>query len=324
MKAAFYTTQGPAAASLQIGDQPTPTPQAGEVLVRLATSGANPSDVKSRAGMRPMAYPTIIPHSDGAGTIEAVGAGVDTTRIGQHVWIWNGQWQRPFGTCAEYIALPAAQAVALPESTTFEQAACLGIPAMTAYRCVFADGPVTGQKILVSGGAGNVSRYAIQMAKRSGAEVITTVSSAEKAAYVRAAGADHVVNYRDADAAQQILDLTGGGVHRAIELEFGQNVTLLTQVMRPNGTIAAYGSAGAPTPQIPFMQMMFKDLTLRTVLVYILTEQARAETLSGLTALLESGKLTHSVSATFPLDQTAKAHELIESAAKMGSVVITL
>ena len=323
MKAAFYTEQGAAADVLHIGDQPTPKPAAGEVLVRLATSGANPSDVKSRAGSRPMAYPLIIPHSDGAGEIEAVGEGVDPARTGQRVWIWNGQWQRPLGTCAEYIALPSEQAVFLPENTPYDAGACLGIPALTAYRTVFADGPVEGKKVLVSGGAGTVARYAIQMAKTGGAEVITTVSSAEKADYVRAAGADHVVNYRDSDAATQIRDLTGG-VHRAVELEFGINAPLLAEVMRPNGTIAAYGSAGDPAPQLPFMPMMFKDLTLRMVLVYILTPQARREALEGVTALLESGLLTHSVAASYPLDQIVTAHERVEQADKMGSVVVTI
>ncbi len=324
MKAAFYTTQGLAADTIQIGTQPTPTPAAGEVLVRLKSSGANPSDVKSRAGSRPMPFPTIIPHSDGAGVVEAVGEGVDPSRINQNVWLWNAQWQRPFGTAAEYIALPSDQAVQLPDTTSFNEAACLGIPAMTAYRTVFADGPVEGLKILVSGGAGSVSRYAIQMAKLGGAEVITTVSSEEKADYARAAGADHTVNYRDANAAEQILDLTGGGTHRAIELELGVNITLLTEVMRPNGIIAAYGSAQSFTPEIPFIQMMFKDLTLRAILVYILTAEARAETLSGLNKMLQSGSLSHAIGATIPLEDTAKAHELVESADKFGTVVIEI
>ena len=324
MKAAFYATQGSAADVLQIGDQPTPTPQAGEVLVRVKTSGANPSDVKSRAGARGMPFPTIIPHSDGAGVVEAVGEGVDTSRIGQNVWLWNAQWQRPLGSCAEYIALPSEQAVDLPETTSFNDAACLGIPAMTAYRCVFADGSVEGQKILVSGGAGSVSRYAIQMAKLGGAEVITTVSNDEKAAYAKSAGADHTVNYRDENAAEQILDLTGGGTHRAIELELGVNINLLTEVMRPNGIIAAYGSAQSFTPEIPFIQMMFKDLTMRAILVYILSAEARAETLTGLNKMLADDSLTHAVGATFTLDETVKAHELVESANKFGTVVVTL
>lgn len=324
MKAAYYTAQGPAADVIQIGEQPTPTPQAGEVLVRVKTSGANPSDVKSRAPTRPMPFPTIIPHSDGAGIIEAVGEGVDPSRIGQNVWLWNGQWQRPFGTAAQYIALPSEQAVDLPDTTTFAEAACLGIPAMTAYRTVFADGPVEGQKILVSGGAGSVARYAIQMAKLGGAEVITTVSTDEKAAYARAAGADHTVNYRDANAAEHILDLTQGGTHRAIELELGVNINLLTEVMRPNGTIAAYGSAQSFTPEIPFIQMMFKDLTLRCILVYILTQQARTETLTGLNKMLLDGSLSHAVGATYDLDETVAAHERVEAADKLGTVVLTV
>ena len=324
MKAAFYTTQGPAADSIQIGDQPTPKLTHGEVLVRLKSSGTNPSDVKSRAGSRPMSYPTIIPHSDGAGTIEAVGAGVDSSRVGQNVWLWNAQWQRPFGTAAEYISIASEQAVDLPNTTSFNEAACLGIPAMTAYRCVFADGPVEGKKILVAGGAGSVARYAIQMAKAGGAEVITTISSNEKAAYARAAGADHTVNYRDVNAAEKILDLTDGGTHRAIELELGVNIKLLTEVMHPNGTIAAYGSAQSFTPEIPFIQMMFKGLTLRTILVYILTDQARIETLNGLNQMLAEGLLTHAIGATFSLAETAKAHELVESGEKLGTVVIQI
>ena len=322
MKAAFYTTHGPAADVIQIGDQPTPTPAQGEVLVRLKSSGANPSDVKSRA--RPMAFPTVIPHSDGAGVIESVGDGVDPSRVGQNVWLWNAQWQRPSGTAAEYIALPSEQAVDLPDTTSFNEAACLGIPAMTAYRTVFADGPVEGRKILVSGGAGSVSRYAIQIAKLGGAEVITTVSSEEKATYARAAGADHTVNYRDETAAEQILDLTGGGTHRAIELELGVNINLLTEVMRPNGIIAAYGSQQSFTPEIPFIQMMFKDLTMRAILVYILSPEARVETLKGLNKMLADNSLTHAIGATFPLAETAKAHELVESADKFGTVVIEI
>ncbi|MEM7441418.1 MAG: NADPH:quinone reductase [Pseudomonadota bacterium] len=322
MKAAYYEGQGPAADVLQIGEVGTPAPGPGEVLIRLRASGCNPSDVKLRAGSRPMGVPRIIPHSDGTGVIEAVGEGVAQSRLDSRVWVWNGQWQRPLGTCAEYIALPADQAVPLPENTSFAEGACLGIPAMTACRAVFADGSVEGQKILVSGGAGSVARYAIQMAKLDGAEVITTVSSDEKAAYARAAGADHVVNYRDANAAEQILDHTGG-VHRSIELEFGANADLLAEVMRPNGIIAAYGSAQAPRPDIPFMPMMFKDLTLRMILVYILTPEARADTLKRLSGMLEAGALTHAVSAEFPLESAASAHELVESAAKLGTVVVT-
>lgn len=323
MKAAYYDIQGSAAEVLQVGEVETPSPGPGEVLIRLHASGCNPSDVKLRAGSRPMGVPRIIPHSDGAGVIEAVGEGVPQTRLHTRVWVWNGQWQRSFGTCAEYITLPAEQAVALPDSTSFAEGACLGIPAMTACRAVFADGSVAGQKVLVSGGAGSVARYAIQMAKLDGAEVITTVSSEEKAAYARAAGADHVFNYKEGNAGEQILDLTGG-IHRAVELEFGANADLLAEVMRPNGTIAAYGSAASPRPDIPFMPMMFKDLTLRMILVYILTPEARTDTLSRLNTMLGRGDLTHAVAAEFALKDTASAHELVESAGKLGTVVVNV
>ncbi|MCP5085553.1 MAG: NADPH:quinone reductase, partial [Rhodobacteraceae bacterium] len=265
----------------------------------------------------------IIPHSDGAGIIKAVGAGVDPALFGQRVWLWNGQWQRASGTCARYITLPAEQAVALPDAVSFEQGACLGIPAMTAYRCVYADGPVEGQKVLVTGGAGTVSRYAIQMAKLGGAEVVTTVSSQAKGNYAKAAGADHVVNYKTDDVAEQVLDLTGG-IDRIIELEFGANLPVSEAVIKPNGVIAAYGSAGDMAPTLPFYPLMFKGVTLRMILVYILSKQARAETIAGLSRLLEQGVLTHSVAATFPLEDAVKAHEAVEAADKMGSVVVTI
>lgn len=323
MKAVWYETQGPARDVLICGDMEPPAPQAGEVLVRVHASGCNPSDVKLRAGSRPMGVDRIIPHSDGAGVIEAVGAGVDTARIGQRVWLWNAQWQRAFGTCAEYITLPSIQAAPLPDAISYNEGACFGIPAMTAYRCVYADGPVDGQTVLVTGGAGTVARYAIQMAKLGGAKVIATVSSPEKAAYAKAAGADHALNYRDTDVAEQIMDIDGG-VDRIVELEFGANLPVSEQVIKPNGVIAAYGSAGNMSPTLPFYPLMFKDVTLRMVLVYLLSDQARAETLSGLGALLETGDLTHSIAAEFALEDTAAAHELVESAAKMGSVVVRL
>lgn len=321
MKAIYYDLQGAAQDVLVYGEMDRPAPGPGEVLVRVHASGCNPSDVKLRAGSRPMGFDRIIPNSDGAGVIEAIGSGVDPVRIGERVWIWNGQWQRAFGTCAEYIALPSNQAVPLPASTDFPEGACLGIPASTAYRCVFADGPVEGKTLLVTGGAGTVARYAIQMAKLGGANVITTVSSPEKAAYAKEAGADHVLNYKTEDVACAIMDLCGG-VERIVELEFGANLDVTQQVIRTNGVIAAYGSAQKTAPPLPFMPLMFKDVTLRMVLVYLLSEAARDETISGLNQMLETGKLTHSIAAEFALADTVKAHELVESAAKMGSVVI--
>ena len=222
MKAITYSAFGPAADVLHLTDLPTPNPAPGEVLVRLTHSGVNPSDVKARAGSRPGVvkppFDVIVPHSDGAGVIEAVGAGVETARIGQRVWIWNGQWRRPFGTAAEIIALPSAQAVALPEGMRNEDGATLGIPGLTAAHCVFGGGRVTDKTLLVSGGAGAVGHDAVQLAAWGGARVIATASPGDFDR-VRAAGADTVLDYRDPDLAAQVLDLTGGrGVDRAVEV----------------------------------------------------------------------------------------------------------
>ncbi|MEM9852253.1 MAG: NADPH:quinone reductase [Pseudomonadota bacterium] len=323
MRAAFYRRQGPATQVLELGDLPDPVPGPGEVLVALATSGVNPSDVKLRAGSRPMGADLIVPQSDGAGRVLARAPGTEGPKEGARVWIWNGQWQRPLGTAASLIAIPAAQAVPLPDAVSDAEGACLGIPAMTAARAVFCEGPVDGCQVLVSGGAGSVARYAIQMAKARGATVTATVSTPEKAAYALAAGADHTVFYHSEDAAAQILDLTGG-IHHAVELEFGVNAQILAQVMRINGTIAAYGSAQAPTPEMPFMAMMFKDLTLRMILVYSLAPTARAAAQSHLMELLIEGALTHAVAAEYPLKDVAKAHMKVEAADKLGTVVLTL
>lgn len=329
MKAASYIDVGSARRVLQVTDLPKPVAAAGEVLVRVHASGVNPSDVKARAGRRAGAsglqWPRIIPHSDGAGVIEAVGAGVDPSRIGQRVWIWNGQWQRAFGTAAEYIALPEKQAVPLPDTTGFAEAACLGIPALTAHRCVHADGPITGQTVLVTGGAGTVGRYAIQMAKLAGARVITTVSGPEKAAHALSAGADHIVNYREQDVVAEVRGIAGNeGVQRIIDVEFGENIETTSELIAPNGTLVSYGSAKVMTPQLPFYPLMFKAVTIRLVLIYILPEAERATAIADLTRLLETRRLSHAVAEQFPLEDIASAHESVERAEKLGSVVVTV
>ncbi|HUF55873.1 MAG TPA: NADPH:quinone reductase [Thermohalobaculum sp.] len=324
MKAVWYEGFGPAAEVLQAGEMPTPEPGPGEVLVRLHASGVNPSDVKLRAGARPgatMAFPRIVPHSDGAGVIEAVGEGVDPAREGERVWIWNGQWRRAHGTAAEYIALPASQAVRLPEGTSFAEGACLGIPALTAWYGVLGDGPVEGQTVLVSGGAGTVGRYAVQIARASGATVITTVSSPEKAAH--AGEADHILNYREEQVAPKVMELTGGrGVERIVEVDFGANQKISQEIIAEGGTIAAYASAADMTPTLSFYALMFRNVTLRMMLVYLLDPGRRRRAEAELTCWLEEGRLSHAVAATFPLDRTAAAHEAVEAGAKLGTVVV--
>jgi NADPH2:quinone reductase len=326
MKAAFYDRNGPADEVLQVAELPMPAPGPGEVLVRVKASGVNPSDVKSRAGLRAkMSWPRVVPHSDGAGVIEAIGAGVDPARVGERVWLWNGQWQRPFGTAAEYIALPAFQAAYLPDGVPYEAGACLGIPAMTAHRCVFADGPVAGQTILVTGGAGAVGHYAIQLARWGGAKVIATVSGAGKAAHAKAAGADHIVNYKTDDVAQSVTEITKGqGADRVIEVEFGGNLPTTLACLKTNGVIATYASSAVMEPRLPFYPMMFQGITVRMVLVYILPEAARRQSIQDINQALVQSALVHAISETYPLDQVVAAHQAVENATAIGNVVVTV
>jgi NADPH2:quinone reductase len=304
---------------------PDPEPGAGEVLVRLRASGINPSDVKLRAGARPgvvMAHPCVIPHSDGAGEVVAVGAGVDKGRIGQRVWIWNGQWQRAFGTAAEYIALPAAQAVPLPDGTSFAEAACFGIPAMTAWYALFADGPIEGKTVLVTGGAGSVGRYACQMARLGGARVIATVSSNEKAAH---STAQETVDYRQVDVAEAVLEMTGGaGVDRVVDVDFGANQAVTLPLIRPGGVIASYASAADMTPALQFYGFMFKNVTLRMLIVYQLDVKTHQRGEAQLAEWLTQGKLFHAVVPGGGLSEIASAHETVAAGAKIGTVVIDI
>ena len=326
MKAAWYERNGPAQAILSIGEMPDPVPGPGDVLVRVAVSGVNPSDVKSRAGARGgMAFPRIVPHSDGAGTIEAVGPGVARDRIGERVWLWNGQWRRPFGTAAARIALPAEQAVKLPDGVSFEAGACLGIPAMTAEACLFSDGPLEGKTVLVTGGAGAVGHYAIQLAKWAGARVIATAGRPETVTACRNSGADLVIDYKRETVAERVRAATeSAGVERIVEVEFGGNLETSLSVIKENGVIAAYASAGAPTPTLPFYPLMFKAVTLRLVLVYILSPEARRRSISNLTAAIEAGALSHPIAGRFHLDEIARAHETVEAGNKLGQVLVSI
>lgn len=326
MKAAWYERNGPAREVLRVGALPDPTPGPGEVLVRVHVSGANPSDVKSRAGARGgMAFPRIVPHSDGAGTIEAVGPGVDPARIGERVWLWNGQWRRPLGTAAERIAVPSEQAVTLPDGVSFEAGACLGIPAMTAEACLFSDGPLQEKTVLVTGGAGAVGHYAIQLAKWAGARVIATASRAETVAACRSSGADLVIDYKNEPVAERLREATGGaGVDRIVEVEFGGNLETSLSAIKENGVVATYASMGAPTPALPFYPLMFKAVTLRLVLVYILTPEARRRSIANLTRALQAGALTHQVAGRFPLQDIARAHEAVEAGNKLGQVLVSI
>ena len=325
MRAAWYERNGAARDVISVGEIETPRARPGEVRVRLATSGVNPSDVKRRSGWggQQIAFARVVPHSDGAGVIDQVGPGVPESRLGERVWVYNGQWKRPFGTAAEYIAVPAAQAIRLPENTDAAAGACLGIPGMTAHRCVFADGPVSGQTVLVTGGAGSVGFYAVQLAKWGGATVITTVSSDAKAEQTAAAGADHVLNYRAEDVAGRVHELTDGrGVDRIVDVDFGANLATSRAILRPGGVIASYASMGVPEPTLPFYPLMFLNATIRLVFVYEAPGPALAQAAADLTACLEAGALRHLIARRFPLDEIAAAHEAVESGQMIGNVVV--
>lgn len=324
MKAVWYTQTGPARQVLRHGPQPDPVPAAGEVRVRITVSGINPSDVKSRAGSRgPLRFAFQIPHSDGAGVIESVGAGVSVSRVGERVYVWNAAWNRQLGSAAEYLCVPAAQAVTLPDGTDLDMGACIGIPVMTACHAVMSDGPIAGKTVLVTGGAGNVGRYAIQLAKWGGARVVATVSGDSKAAVAREAGADLVVNYKTDKVVERVFEFTSGrGVDRLVEVEFGGNLAVTQQIIKRGGVIAAYGSMANATPALPFYDLMFKNVTLRMLLVYLLSDAERSAVCAHIDAALKDGALTPLIATRFRLEEAAAAHEAIESNALVGHVLL--
>ena len=323
MQAAFYVKQGPAREVLQVDEQPTPGPGPGEVRVHLKTSGVNPSDWKSRSGRTgPMSAPLIIPHSDGAGDIDAVGPGV--ARVGERVWIWNGQWRRPHGTAAEYIVVPSAQAVLLPEHIGYAEGACFGIPALTALQAVRIAEFSPTSTVMIVGGAGAVAHYAIQFAKMRGARVITTVSGPEKAAHARKAGADEVVNYRTENIGQRVKTLTNGhGVDALIELDLSTNGKEYPNILRPHATVVVYGMSSNEST-LPTLWQMRNSITLRLFLVYDLSAADREACLAELGTLLQSNRLIHTVGRRLPLRDVALAHELSERGEVIGNIVLDI
>jgi len=327
MRAAWFEEFGSARDVLQLGELDVPVAAPGEVLVRLATSGVNPSDVKKRAGSFPNLLDggLVVPNSDGAGVIEAVGDGVDAGRIGERVWIYQAQFARRFGTAAEYVAIDTNRAPALADNANFEVGACLGIPVMTAHRCVFADGDVSGQTVLVTGGAGRVGCYAVQWASQSGATVIATASNDADNAACEAAGAHHVVNHRDEDVVAAILTATKGApVDRIVDVEFGANLPVSIEILRVGGTIATYSSTQVSEPKLPFFQMMYKDITVRMVIVYAMPEAAKRHAIADIDTALSANKLQHRIAHTLPLAEIVRANEIIEQGSIRGAVVLTI
>ncbi len=327
MKAAWFETFGEPSDVLVLGEQATPQPAPGEVLVRLSTTGVNPSDVKKRAGAFPNLLDDglVIPHSDGAGVIEAVGEGVDPARVGERVFVYQAQYGRRFGTAAEYVAVDEALAPTLPDEASFEVGACIGIPVMTAHRCVFADGDVSGQTILVTGGAGRVGYYAIQWAVKAGARVIATASNPADADLCRELGAAEVVNHREDNWGEAVLAANQGQkIDRVVEVEFGANLPEILRCIRIGATIATYSSTVVPQPSLPFKEMMFMDLTIRMVIVYAMPEHAKQDAINDTTAALKAGALQHRIAHSLPFDQMARSHELIEQGGFGGCVVVRI
>jgi NADPH:quinone reductase len=319
MRAALYDSHGPAGDVLRIAEIDPPQPRAGEVRVKVSVSGVNPTDWKSRSGATPRAIGGFqIPHQDGAGVIDAVGAGVDPGRTGQRVWVWLAAAAQPWGTAAEYCVVPADQAVPLPDGISMELGASLGVPAMTAHRCLFADGPVDDKYVLVAGGAGAVGHFAIELAKHAGAKVIATVSGPAKAELAARAGADLVVNYREASAVEQIRKLAP--LDRIVEVALGVNLPLDLAVSGPQTHIVSY-AAEAQDPVLPMRACMTANVSLRFMLLYTVPRPALHQAAAAITRALEDGALTELPVTRFPLEQIAAAHDAVEAGA-LGKVVV--
>jgi NADPH:quinone reductase len=323
VQAAYYERNGTPREVLRVGEVETPHPGAGEVRVKLVASGVNPSDVKSRQGTtRKIAYARVIPHSDGAGIIDEVGAGISKSRIGERVWVWNGQWKRPFGTAAEFIVLPAAQAVTLPDKVSFEAGACLGIPAMTALHAINLANVTKGMTLFVSGGAGAVSQYVIQFAKAKGATIISTVSSAEKAKAAQEAGADATVDYKRENVGERVADITGRhGVDAIIEMDLTANAKLIPGVLRPKGSVIIYGTG--PEAVLPAAFCLVNSIRLQFFLIYELDAAERERAVSAINGALDKGQLLNRIAhPTYALADTVAAHEAVERGT-LGNVIVT-
>jgi NADPH:quinone reductase len=325
MKAVWYERQGEARDVLRYGEQPTAVPATGEVRVRLHASAVNPADANRRAGrLHGMEFPLIIPNSDGAGVVDAVGEGVARTRVGQRIWLYFGQRGRPFGTAAEYICLPEELTAPLPDGVSFFEGACLGIPAMTAHLALFDDIPIAGRTVLVTGGAGAVGHYAVQLAKWGGATVITTVSSAAKAMHAARAGADVIINYKEGNVVEQVLAAAQGrGLDRIVDVDAGANMELGLRTSAPNAVWVSYAIGPKPEPTLPLAQVIRKNLTLRGLYLSGLSPEKRHVAQQGvLRWLAEARTPVHAVAGIYALRDTAHAHEVVESKTKVGTVII--
>lgn len=325
MRAVWYERTGAAPTVLTVGEMPTPEAGAGEVRIRLEASGVNPADVGRRSGnYRALDFPLIIPNSDGAGIVDQVGEGVTRFAVGDRVWLFNGQRNgRAFGTAAEYITIADYLVTPLPADVSFAAGATLGIPCMTAWCALFADGPITGQTVLVTGGAGAVGHYAVQLAKWGGAQVIATVSSPAKDMEARLAGADMVINYRTEDVVAKVMAFTEHrGVDRVIDVDFGGNLATTVRLMAQNSTIAVYATNGNRTPTVPMRDLMEKCITVRSLVLFALPPTLLAAAQDDISKWLAAGTRVHNIAGQFALAETADAHLAVEKGDKIGTVIV--
>src|SRR6516165_5819851 len=322
MKAAWYEKQGPPREVLVVGEMPDPIPAAGEVRICVAASGINPGDTKKRddAFGIGMAYPRVIPHSDGAGRVDQLGAGVPSGWMGRSVWCYGAQSYRPFGTAAEFTVVPVDQIASLPEKVSMEQGACLGIPGITAYRAVHLAGPVNGRTVLVQGAAGSVGVCAVQMARRGGARVIGTVRSSSDEATAKSAGA-HEVLLSDKELTSRVRALVPDGIDHIVEVAFGANIEADVELLKEGGSIASYATDNA-APKIPFWQMVFKNIRVFFLGSDDFQKEAERQAAQELNAALEAGWQGFEIGERIPLANIARAHELAEQPVRRGRVVV--
>ncbi len=321
MRAVRYLRTGPAAEVLEIVDLPVPEPRPGEVRVRVHASGVNPHDTKGRSGWTSAKVPPggIVPHSDGSGVIDAVGPEVSLRRIGERVFVLGARAQ---GTAADYVCIAAERAIALPETITFAEGASIGVPAFTAWLAVLADGPVTGQTILVQGGGGAVGRVVVELAMRSGARVIATAGSAESRAVAQAKGADIVLDRHTDDIVAAVMEATGGlGVARIVEVDFGANHAADIRALALHGTLAAYSSTSERMPILDYYAFAKKSARLDFVQGALLSPVQLASASASIGSFLSAGVLRPDVAGVLPLEATAQAHEMVEAGASANVVV---
>lgn len=327
MKAAFYDTQGPADEVLKIGQVAKPEPGPDEVLVRVYVSGINPTDIKARTGFSAtMPYPRIIPHQDGAGVIEAVGGNISSDRLNERVWLYEAQYGRASGTAAEFVVVPANHAVRLPDNVSFETGASLGIPALTAHRCLFSDGDLRNRRVLIHGGAGGVGTAAILLAKWAGAWVATTVSNPEQAAIARANGADLVLERSAVDVASQIMANTDNrGVDHIVDVALKENFASNLVCLAQGGVISAYATSSATEElSIPLLKAMMHGCVLRFVFIYNVPAEVKQASAAEINVCLAAGNYTPRTGLILPLEQIAEAHHALEYSKTNGKILLRL